>query len=196
MPSKYHVLITNINHNQVNDTIYNELKFYGSNNLVNNTVEDSLTILTIMLRGGKYSRQTFKSGLTYLWVSGDTDSMINRNHIKPYKSKLRANKVNYSTSAGPYKTTHYMEVPFCVPDFSVENNNTYSPRKNARDDEGIVYDIILGRDLIIQLGLKVEFSRQVLEWYGTVEPIKDPGNFHGQPDLTKCEIQEVVMQTV
>ena len=89
MPSKYHVLITNINHNQVNDAIYNELKFDGSNNLVNNTVEDSLTILTIMLRGGKYSRQTFKSGLTCLYNSGATDSMIKLMHIHIYKVQTK-----------------------------------------------------------------------------------------------------------
>ena len=32
-------------------------------------------------------------------------------------------------------------------------------------------------------------------WYQTVVPMKNPVNLLGQPDLTKHEIQEVVIQT-
>ena len=50
--------------NKVNYFIYNELKFYSSNSLSNNTVKYPLTIVTISLRGGENSRQTLSSGLT------------------------------------------------------------------------------------------------------------------------------------
>ena len=46
-----HVLSTNINHNEVNDSIDNELKFDSDNSLVNNPVNYLLPIVTISLGG-------------------------------------------------------------------------------------------------------------------------------------------------
>ena len=40
--------------------------------------------------------------------------MIKGNQINHFKYKLRANKVNYSTAAGPYKTTHDVKIPFIL----------------------------------------------------------------------------------
>ena len=65
---------------------------------------------------------------------------------------------------------------------------------NAIDNEGII--MIIGCDLMVKLNLKANFSRQVLEWDEAVVPMKEPGNFLGQPDLTKIDIREVVMHTV
>ena len=45
----YHVLITNIQYNQLNDVIENELKFDSSNSLSNNPVNDTLSIVTLSL---------------------------------------------------------------------------------------------------------------------------------------------------
>ena len=36
---------------------------------------------------------------------------------------------------------------------------------------------------------------KVLVWDNSVVPMKEPGIFLGKLDLTKCKIQEVVMQT-
>ena len=38
--------------------------------------------------------------------------MIKSQHNKPYKHKMHSNKVDYSTAAGPYYTTHNVKVPF------------------------------------------------------------------------------------
>ena len=77
--------------------------------MANNNVKDTLPIVIIILRVENMSRNTLKSGITYLWDSGATAIMIKRNHI------LRANKVKYNTAPGPYKTTHGVKVPFSTP---------------------------------------------------------------------------------
>ena len=46
--------------------------------------------------------------------------------------------------------------------------------------------MIIGHDLMVQLGLKVDFGCQILEWDENVVPMKETGNFLGQHDLTKC----------
>ena len=52
-----HVLSTNlVYHNQVNNVVGNEMKFYISNSLTNDPVNEILPKMTIWLRGGKNSR--------------------------------------------------------------------------------------------------------------------------------------------
>ena len=98
-------MITNVNTNEVKDVIDNELKFDSKNSLANDNVQDNPPIVNISLRSGKKSRKTFNQGLTCLWYSGATKSMIKRRYINTYKYKIRVNKVKYITASGPYKTT-------------------------------------------------------------------------------------------
>ena len=65
--------------------------------------------------------------------------------------------------------------------------------KNARGNEGIGYDMIIGRYLMVQLGLKAKFGRQIMQLEKTVVPMNEPTNFICQPNLTKREVQELVM---
>ena len=39
---------------------------------------------------------------------------------------------------------------------------------------GIGYDMIIGRDMMVQLGLLVEFNRQVFQWDGVTVTMKNP----------------------
>ena len=55
--------------------------------------------------------------------------------------------------------------------------------------------MIIGRDLMVQIGLLDDFKRQFLEWYGNVVPMKDPSGLLGKTDLTSRDMCEVVMQT-
>ena len=43
--------------------------------------------------------------------------MIKMRHTKPYKCKMRSNKVEYSTAAGQYFTMHDVKVPFSCQSF-------------------------------------------------------------------------------
>ena len=177
---------TNIKHNQGNDIIENELKFDSRNNLVNDTVEHPLPILTISLKGGRKSIKTLKSVLSRLGNRGANSRMISCKHIQPYKSKLRSNKVGYSMAAGPYIITHDLNVPFRMSYFSSSMIITHCLHVcNMRGDEENGCDMIIVQDLMVKSGLKDDFSRQVLEWDGTVLTMKEPGNFIVQLGLTK-----------
>ena len=48
---------------------------------------------------------------------------------------------------------------------------------------------------MVQLGLRADFKRQVLQWDSATVHIKEPSNFIEEFDLTKREISEVVIQT-
>ena len=131
-----------------------------------------------------------------MWDSGATDSMIKIQHTKNYEHKIWSNRVEYSTAAGVYCSTHDVKVPFCIPEFS--GSKIINHRFHVDNDEGelgIGHDIIIGRDLMVQLGLTADFKRQVLQWDGATVHMKDSRNFLGQSDLTKREIRGVATQT-
>ena len=45
---------------------------------------------------------------------------------------------------------------------------------NNKGELGIGYDMIILHDLIVQIGLMANFKHQVLQWYDTAVPMKDP----------------------
>ena len=139
-----HVVSTNINSNQVNGVTKNELEFDSSNSIANIHIKDNKHIVTVSLRGGNKSRHTLKLSLTCLWNSEFTGIMIKCKHINYYKSKIRGNKVNCSTAAGSYTTTHDAKVPFSMLELSSRNIiihcfHTY----NEQGGEGIGHAIII-----------------------------------------------------
>ena len=56
--------------------------------------------------------------------------------------------------------------------------------------------MIIGRDLMLELGLSSDFKHQFLQWDGTTGPMKEPSGILGKSDLTQREMSEVLMQTV
>ena len=81
-------------------------------------------------------------------------------HIKHYERKMRSNKVEYSTTDGVYCTTHDVKVPIFLPGFSSSKIiNHQFHIDNGKGDLGIVYYMIIGRDLMVQLSLMANFKR-------------------------------------
>ena len=109
---------------------------------------------------------------------------------------MRSNRVEYSTAAGMYFTTHDVKVTFCIPEYSGSKIFNHSFHvDNNEGESGIGYDMIIGRDLMVQLCLTAKFNCQVLQWDGAVVHMKESRNLLEQSDLTKRKMRKVVMQT-
>ena len=86
---------------------------------------------------------------------------------------MRYNKVEYSTASGLYCTTHDVEVNLCMPDFSISKIIEHCFHVyNNKVKSGIYYEIIIGRDLMVQLGLMSNLKRQFPQWGGATVPLK------------------------
>ena len=99
--------------------------------------------------------------------------MIKRKHTKTYKLKIRFNRLEFSTATGIYLTMYDVRVPFLMPEFS--SSKIISHRFNVDNNEGelgISYDMIIGYDLIVKLGLSSKFKHQFLQWYGATVTTK------------------------
>ena len=66
---------------------------------------------------------------------------------------------------------------------------------NNEGEFGIGYGVIVGRDLIVQLGLLDYFKPQILQWDGVTVPMKEPSGLLNQTNLTSRKMRKVVMQT-
>ena len=105
---------------------------------------------------------------------------------------MRSNKIEYSTAAGLYCTMHDVKVPFYMPYLSSRKilDNRFDV-KNYKGELGIGYDVIIGRDLMVQLGLPADFKRQVHQWNGATVPMKEPSGLLGELDLTSRDMREM-----
>ena len=109
---------------------------------------------------------------------------------------MPSNKVEYSTATGVYRTTHDVKVHFCMLEFSSSKiiNNCFHV-DNKKGESGIGYDMIIGRDQMLQIALKAGFKRQVLQLDGAPVHMKETSSLLGKSDLTKREMREVVVYT-
>ena len=140
----------NIYNDKINEDIDNEPGFDNSSFSLSSGTSDPLPLVTVSLRGGNKHRATVVAGLTCLWDSGSTDRMIKRRHTKHYERKMWSNRVDYSTAAGVYCTTHDVKVPFCMPELSGIKIIIHRFRVDKDEGEsGIGYDMIIGRDLMV-----------------------------------------------
>ena len=55
--------------------------------------------------------------------------------------------------------------------------------------------MIIGRELMVQLGLTANFKQQVLQWDGATLHMKEPRCLLGKSDLNKRDMRKLVMKT-
>ena len=81
-----------------------------------------------------------------------------------------------------------------MPDFSSRNiiNHCFHGN-NDKSELGIGYEMIIGRELMVQLGLTSDCKRQVFQWDGATVHMKEPRGLIGKSNLNKHEMRKVVM---
>ena len=96
------------------------------------------------------------------------------------KAKMRSNKVEYSKATVPYCMTYDTKVPFCMPSFSSIKIIFHRFHiVTNKGEPGIGYEMIIGNDLMVQLGLLEKNKCQLLQWDGTNIPMKEQSGLLG-----------------
>ena len=107
---------------------------------------------------------------------------------------MRSNKVEYNTAAVLYFTTHKFKFSFYISYFSISKIIEHLLHvENNKVELVIGYDMIIGRFLMLQLGMSSDFNHQFLQWGGVTVPMKEPNGLIGKSCLTSCKMQEVVI---
>ena len=171
----------------------NEIHLHNNDNyILDNYINHSLYSLRTILQG----HQSFKKqklqypspvvkgilkysiddrivkNITVLLDSGASRSVINEKYV-PH-SKCTSNEIVYwNTIAGRFETKKKAEVSFQLPSLHEKRIITsvvhVSPELNT-------YDMILGRDLLQDLGIVLNFKDQIITWDDSMTKMQDNEN--------------------
>ena len=105
-----------------------------------------------------------------MFNSGASESIIRSRLVKNLKQENTGTN-QWKTAAGKVATSKKAKLMFSLPEFyeskiiqfwaHVFNNN-------------IDYDMIIGRDLMAELGIDISFKRQCINWGEAEVPMRDP----------------------
>ena len=166
---------------------------------MNDDVEDDVQtpISFVRLVDNKHTKEgkSKQKSLVVLLDSGSSHSMIKYKHVKSKKHKFLKNYSTYSTAAGQYSTAYEVKLKFALEEF---NRNTLLKHTfdidESNDKKGIGYDMIIGRDLLVKLGIDIRFTDQTIKWEDMLVPMKAfaPGKDH--KSLSNREIRASIAQ--
>ena len=74
-------------------------------------------------------------------------------------------------------TSKKCRVTFRLPAFFEHRDITWSAYVDESDSLNSRYDMIIGRDLLIELGIDFQFSEGLMLWDNASVPMQDPSNF-------------------
>ena len=109
--------------------------------------------------------------LKCLLDSGASSSLIAAKHAKDLrKEDGKGRHTVWTTPAGDMKTSSRCRGRFVLPEF--HRDRIIEWKLHVTQDLG-AYDMILGRDVLSDLGIKFDFADNTLEWDNVVIPMKD-----------------------
>jgi hypothetical protein len=109
--------------------------------------------------------------------SGTSATMLLRKHVEAGRiSKYKGNPVKRTTLGGVYTTIRKALMEFRLPEFSFNESITWSCHNNKTTDPKFAqYDMIIGDNLMQELGIDLLYSKQLMVWEDNEVPMKNRG---------------------
>ena len=138
-----------------------------------------------------------KEHLLVLIDSGSSHSMAKASIVKKYKdSFFRKEKSTYKTAAGTFNSENTMKLSFTLDEFGGSTKIVHRFDLDENED-GIGYDMIIGRDLLSQLHIDVRFSDgTITKWEDQLVPMKSFSNIWKDKHPTRKELQATILRSV
>ena len=122
--------------------------------------------------------------------------MVKKSFVRKFREKFRKNKQEYDTAGGTYTSNYDVKIDFTMPEFSASKIiNQRFHVDNEEEDMNIGYDMIIGRDLMVKLGLITDYERKVLMWDGVSVPMRSVYHTDSKPTFSRAEIKQIMTQT-
>jgi len=138
------------------------------------------------LRKGHRGKDLDNKNLYLLFDSGASDSMIKSKYVKKEKHNFRKNKQEYSTAAGIYTTNYDVKLKLSLTEFNSSKIISHRFQVDNDDgDEGIGYDMIIGRDLMESIGMILDFQNKTIQWENMTVSMKNHREAHAFIPLPK-----------
>jgi hypothetical protein len=106
--------------------------------------------------------------------SGCGGTLVNRSFVKKYQKNTLSKSTNWTTKAGTFKTDRKVKCQFTLPEFHEGKDISWNMYVDESDARLNSYDMIIGRDLLHELGIDLLFSLGVMKWNNATVPMRDP----------------------
>ena len=118
--------------------------------------------------GQKPNAKTIK----VLFDSGASATLIRGSIIKKLR-RTKTRNMRWRTRGGTFHTEYRSKIQLSLPEFSDQKLITWQAYVDESSTD-LNYDMIIGRDLLKELGIVLDFSAETMIWHDVPVPMKDP----------------------
>ena len=137
------------------------------------------TIVHLKATMGATSRPSKVKLLRVLCDSGCSSVIISKQATAKLRCK-QYSSITWTTQAGAFDTKETCTIQFTLPEFHKDRIIEWKAHVDASPRPNSNYDMIIGRDLMIELGMTLDFNNMQMVWDGATAPMKSVDEI--QPD--------------
>ena len=126
---------------------------------------------------GKSMKVKHMKRIRILFDTGCGATLINHSLVKKLDQK-QDKHCKWNTKAGSFQTTKTCKIKFTLPAFHKHRNISWKAFVDETDTLSSRYDMIIGRDLLEELGINFLFKEHMMEWDNATTPMLDPAVFN------------------
>ena len=146
----------------------------------------------VNIRKGKQGRHIEWMGLFLLFDSGASESFVREKYVKHLKHKFVKCNDNYEIAGGTFTVDKEVKLRFSLPEFGSSKIITSKFKIDSSTDNGIGYDMIIGRDILSILGIDISFKDETVTWDHVTVPMKDYHSDDKIPKPTRSELKSIL----
>ena len=135
----------------------------------------TITVGQVHTRKGTYQPKHQKPA-RILFDTGCSGSLIHHSLVERLEKK-KSKTTTWQTKAGTFQTSSKVKCIFSLPEFHEKKEITWKMYVDESDDEHCKYDMIIGRDLLTELGMEFSFKKGTMTWEGAEVHMKDSALF-------------------
>ena len=164
-------------HSTINKTKKRTFECYAATTLKNRKKTKTnkvspITIGYLTKKPGKWTEQNLRR-LRILFDSGSDATIINKNAVKRLKT-TKSQDVKWTTKAGSFTTNKRCAIQFKLPYLHENKEIEWNAYVESTPKDHSKYDLIIGRDLMLAVGIDLAFSKEKIIWDGAECDMKHP----------------------
>ena len=143
---------------------------------IRRTKQQKLDHPTCEIIGEIQNKQEETVPIRVLLDTGTSSTLILQQFVTKQSSKYKTTPTKWSTLGGAFTTKQKAIINFKLPEFSNSRDITWKAHvDDTTTSSKAKYDMIIGNDLMQQLGLEISFKTKTLTWEEITIPMKDRG---------------------
>ena len=162
--------VINKNIKGMNDIHVNELKITNNNMEMK---EPTPVSFFNTLKQKRNKHVIVKEGLSVLFDSGSSHTIIVQDLVSHLQWKRLRNPSGFDSCNGAFDLSYKTEVMMSFPELNTHRVVTWQCYVDDRPSQELGYDMIIGRDLMTELGINIDFKNRKILWDGLELEMRD-----------------------